>query len=143
MTHIDGSKVENTAALAGMISQRPGKASQFQVIRLGPDLSTVLRSLEKSGGDKSSQALFLLGQIYQGGFGLNQDDAKARLWFTKAADRGFADAQSALGVFHATGRGGLDKSDQEAVRLYKLSADQGNAHAQSNLTRLTSGTGKR
>jgi TPR repeat protein len=58
------------------------------------------------------------------------DDRKDARLYKLAADRGDADAQVHLGLFHTQGRGGLPKDDREAARLFKLAADQGHAAAQ-------------
>ena len=50
-------------------------------------------------------------------------------------DQGDAEAQAALGVMCADGRG-VPEDAREAVRWYRLAADQGHATAQVNLERL-------
>jgi TPR repeat protein len=59
--------------------------------------------------------------------------ADAVLWYRKAADQGYAPAQTNLGSMYEHGRGGLPKDDNEAVRLYRLAAANGFAVAQNNL----------
>jgi TPR repeat protein len=56
----------------------------------------------------------------------------AFLWYRRAADAGYAVAQSNLGVMYADGKG-LAKDEAQAVRLYRLAADQGSAVGQTNL----------
>ena len=62
-----------------------------------------------------------------------QNDALAVEWWRKAADQGYAQAQSNLGVMYREGRGGLPQSDALAVEWYRKAADQGYAEAQYNL----------
>ncbi|MBF0127718.1 MAG: sel1 repeat family protein [Magnetococcales bacterium] len=50
-----------------------------------------------------------------------------------AAEQGNAAAQTALGVMHYLGRGGVLQNYQEAVKWFRLAAEKGNAAAQSNL----------
>jgi TPR repeat protein len=45
-------------------------------------------------------------------------------WYQKAADQGYAEAQSNLGIAYAFGKGVL-KDDKQAVYWYQKAADQG------------------
>jgi TPR repeat protein len=53
-----------------------------------------------------------------------KDDKQAVYWYQKAADQGYAEAQSILGVMYANGKGVL-KDDKQAVYWYQKAADQG------------------
>ena len=53
--------------------------------------------------------------------------------FRLAADRGDAEAQNALGIFHTHGSFGVLQDYAEAVKWLRLAADQGHAEAQLNL----------
>jgi TPR repeat protein len=67
------------------------------------------------------RAMTLLGELYSGGIGMPQDDAKAVEWYRLAAERGERDAMFALALFNMTGRGGLhDRA--EAARLFAEAA---------------------
>ena len=66
------------------------------------------------------------------GRGVARDDAEAVRWYRRAAEQGFAHAQSSLGVMYSNGRGGR-QDHAEAVRRYRQAAEQGFAHAQNNL----------
>jgi TPR repeat protein len=57
------------------------------------------------------------------------DDAKALLWFRKAADQGNANAQLNLGTMYLTGRG-VPKDDAMALSWFRKAAEQGIASAQ-------------
>ena len=46
-----------------------------------------------------------LGFLYQQGYGVTQDYAKAREWYEKAAKKGSALAMTALGVLYRDGKG--------------------------------------
>ena len=54
-------------------------------------------------GDVPAQTLIAL--IYEGGYGVPQDFAKAFEWFRLAADAGDREAQFALGMMYMQGRG--------------------------------------
>ena len=49
-------------------------------------------------GDPDSQ--FLLGEIYNRGHGVPQDDAKAMNWYRRAAEQGQPNAQNNLGILY-------------------------------------------
>ncbi len=53
-------------------------------------------------------------------------------WYCKAAEQGFADAQSNFGIMYDEGYG-VPENDAEAVKWYRKSAEQGDVMAQNNL----------
>ena len=57
------------------------------------------------------------------------------IWYTKAADQGFAIAQYRLGLMYDSGRAG-EEDDKTAVMWYTKAAEQGHAKAQSILGNL-------
>ncbi len=59
--------------------------------------------------------------------------AEVKEGIQKWADEGIPEAQTAFGLMHQHGMGGISKNEQEAVRLYKLSADQGHMLGQNCL----------
>ena len=70
--------------------------------------------------------------MYVDGQGVPQDDSQAFVWYTKAAEQGFAKAQFNLGVMYDNGQG-IPQDDSQAVAWYKKAAEQGDASAQYNL----------
>ena len=84
-------------------------------------------------GDVFSQ--YLLGCYYVTDIkidGVDRDPEEAVKWFRKAAEQGYAPAQSILGACYQRGDGVM-KDPVKAVKWYKKSAEQGNAEAQYNL----------
>ena len=80
----------------------------------------------------AANAEFMVGVIYENGYGVAADPVLAAKWYRRAADRGLASAQYNLSVFYQLGRGvALDLS--EAARLSRLAAEKGHAAAQTNL----------
>lgn len=57
---------------------------------------TSARMWAKKAAPGSSEAAFLLGRIYAGGLGVNQNRKQAVYWFSEAAGRGHKPAQEAL-----------------------------------------------
>jgi hypothetical protein len=70
--------------------------------------------------------------MYAGGKGVRQDYAEVAKWHHKAADQGYAAAQSSLGYMYDKGQG-VRQDYAEAVKWYRKAADQGYAVAQFNL----------
>ena len=58
-----------------------------------------------------------------------QNDNEAVKWYRKAAEQGYASAQTKLGGVLFTGRG-VPKDDKEAVKWYRKAAEQGDSSAQ-------------
>ena len=89
----------------------------------------------EQGGDNSSStvAQYVLGGKYYDGIGIEQDYKKAALWYTKAAERGFADAQYKLGLMYEEGLG-VEQDYNQASLWYNKSAEQGYTAAQLQLS---------
>ena len=67
--------------------------------------------------------------MYQFGQGVAKNDAQVAIWYRKAADRGNAKAESALGSLYEKGQG-VPKNYSEAAAWYAKAADQGDTDAQ-------------
>ena len=94
----------------------------------GQDFEETKRLAEQ--GDATAQ--YNLGNMYDSGRVVPENDAEAVRWYRLAAEQGVAFAQSNLGSMYRTGDG-VPENDVEAVRWYRLSAEQGDATAQTNL----------
>ena len=77
-------------------------------------------------------AVYMLGVLYSTGEGVIQDDKKAVLWYTRAAEYGHPVAQSNLGSMYYQGKG-VTQDYKQAAKWYRKSAEQGYAGAQNNL----------
>jgi len=77
-------------------------------------------------------AQFNLGDMYDNGQGVPEDDVEAVKWYRLAAEQGDSRAQYNLGVMYDNGRG-VPEDDTEAVKWYRLSAEQGDYLGQNNL----------
>lgn len=94
--------------------------------------SPEVSALQKAPEDGDSQAEFALGQAYDFGKGIAQNDTAAYTWYHKAAEQGYAPAQNALGLMYREGRG-VEQSNETAVEWYHKAARQLNAKAMFNL----------
>jgi uncharacterized protein len=81
------------------------------------------------------KAMTLLGELYSGGFGVPQNDAKAAEWYGLAAGRGAANAMFALAMFRLQGRAGARDRDASA-KLLASAAKLGHALAGYDLALL-------
>lgn len=81
-------------------------------------------------GDAAAQ--YFIGTLYVEGNGVEQNDAKAFMWFQRAANQGHAAAQYNLGASYAEGTG-VAKSDVDAAKWFQRAANQGMVFAQLNL----------
>jgi TPR repeat protein len=86
-------------------------------------------------------AEFQMGQLYDFGFGVEQDDTQALAWYRKAAEHGSAAGQRSVGDFFRKGRG-VAADAAEAARWYQRAADGDDLRAQYELGQLYfNGTG--
>ncbi len=72
---------------------------------------------------------------YAMGDGVPKDDAQAAVWFLKAAEQGYAEAQYQLGMRHDQGKG-VPQDPTQAAHWYQQAAAQGITAAQHNLALL-------
>jgi len=86
--------------------------------------------LEAEQGDVASQVK--LGNMYNLGNGVPQDDKESFRWYRLAAEQGNAQAQSKLGLMYNLGNG-VPQDYKESVKWFRLAAARGDAHAQYNL----------
>lgn len=86
----------------------------------------------KAAEQEHGMAQLRLGDMYNDGIGVEENDEEAVKWYRKAANQGIAMAQNMLGRVHQEGCG-VKQSDIEAVKWYQKAAEQGLAFAQNNL----------
>lgn len=79
--------------------------------------------------DEDADSLCAMGQCYQYGTGVSQDDVLAVEYYRKAASMGHPQALYALGALYYVGDGDLEEDESEAVRHFALAAAQGHASA--------------
>lgn len=60
---------------------------------------TARELFEKAGAEGDAISLYYLGNIYNDGLGVEQDEEKARLFYQRAAELGHGDSQMLMGVF--------------------------------------------
>src|ERR1700684_4547516 len=80
-------------------------------------------SLERQASSGSAAAQYLLGRIYDYGAGVPEDDAKAALWYRRAAEQGYVRAQVRLGDLYFSGQGGVPQDYTQAAVWYRNAAE--------------------
>ena len=90
--------------------------------------------LLKDAENRDAQAQCMVAEAYflASYEGVSKNDIEAAKWYRKAAEQGYAGAQSWLGNLYCWGRGVL-KDPVEGVRYYRMAAEQGDWSAQWKL----------
>ena len=83
----------------------------------------------------NERAQFRLAELYELGFGVEQDSAKAAHWYLRAAEGGDAQAQLAYAYLLLGGRG-IEEKAAEAAVWFRRAARKGNPKAQFELATL-------
>ena len=81
-------------------------------------------------GDAAAQ--FNIGNMFDFGKGVAEDNAQAVYWYNKSAEQGNANAQYALGWMYENGEGVVNDLAM-AFKWYKRAAERDNPAAQTNL----------
>lgn len=84
----------------GCLAATPGLASMAEAARAYArgDYAAAADQWRVYAAQGSAEALFNLGQLYRQGLGVDKDAEKAEVYYTRAAERGHAAAQSNLGT---------------------------------------------
>ena len=96
------------------------------------DISVSFDWYRKSGEHGFAAAELTLGQSYQIGWGVAQNDTKAAEWYLKAAQQGVPLAQNQIGWMTAHGQG-VDKNCAVAKNWFEDAKAGGYARAEENL----------
>ena len=79
-----------------------------------------------------SDAQFLIGKMFQNGFGVKKESQKAFEWYTKSAEKGVAKAQNNLAIMYLNGEGCI-RDSLKAISLFQMAAEQGFTYSQVTL----------
>lgn len=127
-------------SLGGALFLASGLGQYYFALRDTPDYATAIPLLTIGAYAGSSVDAHNLGVAYQKGLGVARDPAAAASWFTKAAERGFKEAQLALGHMLAVGE--HQSADfPAAIKWLRLAADQNSVPAMTLLGRVFTESG--
>ena len=93
------------------------------------DTAQAVEWLRKAAAQGYAPAEFQMGQIYDFGFGVSQDNDRAFQWYRLAAQHGSAAGQRAVGECYEKGRG-VEANARAAAEWYRRAADGDDLRAQ-------------
>jgi len=99
------------------------------------DTAEAVSWFRKAAAQGVASAEFQMGQLYDFGFGVPQDDRLALDWYRKAAGHGSAAAERSVGDFYSKGRA-VTTDPVEAARWYRRAADGDDLRAQYQLGQM-------
>lgn len=97
------------------------------------DYSTAFSKFKTLADQHNPIAQYVVGSMYDNGYGVPEDDTEAVRWYKLSAGQGYAIAQDKFGFLYDIGGDGVPKDYVQAVRWFRLAAAQGLASAQRNL----------
>jgi len=131
--------VERAFAAVRASATRGDVVAQFSLGTMlyygGDDTAQAVDWFRKAAGQKYAPAEFQMGQLYDFGFAVTQNDGEALGWYLKSAEHGSAGGQRAVGDFYRKGRG-VTADAAEAARWYRRGADGDDIRAQHQLGEL-------
>ena len=89
--------------------------------------------LETAVNTGSAEAAFELGQAYQLGAGVEQNDAKAMKWWLQAAEKDFVPAYKQLGKTYRFGTANVERDLQQSRHWFTKAAERGDTDSQQRL----------
>ena len=101
----------------------------------GDDTAQAIDWIRQAAAQQYAPAEFHMGQLFEFGFGVNQNDREALAWYRKAAEHGSAAGQRAVGDFYHKGRA-VAPNAAEAARWYQRAADGDDLRAQYQLGQM-------
>jgi TPR repeat protein len=101
----------------------------------GTDTAQAVEWFRKAAAQGYAPAEFQMGQLYDFGLVVAQDDAAALAWYRKSAEHGSAPGQRVLGNFYRKGRG-VPADAAEALRWYRRGAEGDDIQAQYRLAEM-------
>jgi TPR repeat protein len=101
----------------------------------GDETAQAIDWIRKAAAQQYAPAEFQMGQLYDFGFGVAQNDREALAWYRKAAEHGSAAAQRSAGDFYQKGRS-VPPDPAEAAEWYRRGADGDDLRAQYQLGQM-------
>jgi TPR repeat protein len=101
----------------------------------GTDTGQAVEWIRKAAAQQYAPAEFHMGQLYDFGFGVEQNAGEALAWYRKAAAHGSAAGHRVVGEFYEKGRT-VPADPAEAVRRYQRGADGDDLRSQYHLGQM-------
>ena len=115
------------AAKAGLIVVMLMSLMLFRPVTAHADALFDFQMTQAQKGSAAAQ--FKVGEMYETGFGVNQDKKEAEKWITKAADQGHETAGFKL-LYWDVEKKGVNAGNKDRITALKNKAADGNAQAQ-------------
>ena len=96
------------------------------------DFSAAIKAWGPLAAQGDAAAQFNIGNLFDFGKGVREDNVQAAYWYNKSAEQDNANAQYALGWMYENGEG-VKKDLVKALLWYKKAAEQKHSGAQTNL----------
>jgi hypothetical protein len=132
-------EVARALAAVGERAARGDVVAQFSLgsilYHAADDTAQAIEWFRKAAAQQYPPAEFQVGQLYDFGFGVAQNDGEALAWYRRAAEHGHAPAERSVGDFYQKGRGVIADA-KEASRWYHRAADGDDIRAQYQLGQL-------
>jgi TPR repeat protein len=132
----DVAQALETARVKATAGDRVAQFSLGALLYYGSaETSHAIEWIRKAAAQSYPPAEFQVGQLYDFGFGLGQDDRQALAWYRRSAEHGSAAGQRMVGDFYRKGRGVMADAAQ-AARWYRRGADGDDLRAQYELGQM-------
>ncbi|WEX09986.1 tetratricopeptide repeat protein [Chelativorans sp. AA-79] len=141
---LDGEFVEHDFDRAYTLMRKAAEAgkplAQFNLAQMmvesGAKAEEAVAWYERAANAGLPDAQYAMAQVHANGFGGKpKDDAAARRWLLRAAQKNFDTAQLDLGTWLIEGRGG-EKDPEEGFAWLSRAAESGNVAAQNRVAKL-------
>jgi len=116
------------------------KSTSGQKSKPPPGAPQPLTNAQTQRLNAAAQASGYVGQMHFRGEGVEADNATARKWFERGAQRGDAISLTGLGIMYKDGSSGLARDLKKATSYFLKAAEQNNAEAQAQLGVIYLGT---
>ena len=97
------------------------------------DIEKALQLWQAAAKHGNAGAQYELGICHLHGNGVDVNPTEGMRWVRLAADQGYADAQTDVGLWYFWGENGIARDYAQAVKWWQLAAEQGNVEAQKML----------
>jgi len=122
------------AADAGFVDAMVVSGDHYRVgDRIAQDFAQAVRWYKRSAQEGHMESQYFLAMLLTGGYeGVPADIEMGMHWLQESAKRGWADAQTNLGIRFLQGDG-VEQDDKRGAKWLRAAAEQNDAHAQYTL----------
>lgn len=104
------------------------------------DLNRAYDLFNQAAGYNNATAMYLIGAMYEAGYGVKQDYNRAHEWYLKSANQKYSGAQFALGNMYLSGNEAIKQDKEKALEWYRLALENGYKNAEKQIAMLENAT---